>query len=324
MTKGSSRRLVDPQLLGLLDAFAPLVLTMDTLEAVRGALGRSAPDRQGPREVDVVRRRAPGPRDAPSVEVLVYRPSEARGPLPCILHMHGGGFVFGAAAADEPYNRELAHHLSCCIVSLDYRLAPEAPFPAAIEDSYAVLSWIFDQAGDLAIDTSRLGVMGESAGGGLAAALCLMARDRGEYALGFQHLISPMLDDRTGRLEQGHAYGGDFIWTAHNNRFGWSALLGADPGGEGVSPYASAARAEDLSGLPPCFLAVGALDLLLPEGLDYACRLGRAGAPIELHAYPGAFHAFDYHPSAYVAAQARRDSRAALARALRPTAATPA
>jgi triacylglycerol lipase len=250
--------------------------------------------------------------------VIVYRPTADSEALPCILHLHGGGFVFGAAAADGRQHRAIAHELACCIVSVDYRLAPETPFPGAVEDGYAALAWIVGNAQALNIDPARIGVMGESAGGGLAAALALLARDRGQFNLAFQHLIYPMLDDRTGREGEPHPFAGAFVWTAHNNQFGWSALLGDQAGGEAVSPYAAPARAEDLSGLPATYLATAALDLLAEEDLEYARRLMRAGVPVEVQVYPGAFHAFDYDPCASVSARARRDSREALRRALNP------
>jgi triacylglycerol lipase len=146
----------------------------------------------------------------------------------------------------------------------------------------------------------------------------LLARDRGEYALAFQHLTYPMLDDRTCVMAEPHPYAGEFIWTAHNNAFGWSSLLGVPPGSSGVSPYAAAARAENLAGLPPAFISVGTLDLFLEEDIDYARRLVRHGVPVELHVYPGAYHAFNIAPDAKVAQDARRDSLSALQRALRP------
>ena len=212
-------------------------------------------------------------------------------------------------------HRPLAEELGCVIVSVDYRLAPETPHPGPVEDCYAGLAWTFAHAGELGIDPARVGVAGESAGGGLAASLALLARDRGEHRLAFQHLTYPMLDDRTC-ITDVHPHTGAFIWTPHNNRFGWSALLGHDPGGQAVSPYAAAARAEDLSGLPPTFIATGALDLFLDEDIDYARRLIRAGVPTELHVYPGAFHGFDIHPTAAVAVAARADRVAALRRVL--------
>jgi acetyl esterase/lipase len=157
--------------------------------------------------------------------------------------------------------------------------------------------------------------MGESAGGGLAAALALLARDRGEYELAFQHLIYPMIDDRTC-IANPNPFTGEFVWTSENNCFGWSALLGAPPGLGPISPYAAPARATDLAGLPPTFISAGALDLFLEENIEYGRRLLRAGVPVEMHVYPGGFHGFDWHPTATIAKAARRDSLAALARAL--------
>jgi triacylglycerol lipase len=161
--------------------------------------------------------------------------------------------------------------------------------------------------------------MGESAGGGLAAALALLARDRREYKLAFQHLIYPMLDDRTCVTKSPHPYTGEFIWTPHNNSFGWCSLLGVAPGSADVSPYAAPARAADLARLPPTFISTGALDLFLEEDIDYAKRLAWQGVPVELHVYPGAYHAFDMEPIARVAVNARRDSVAALRRFLHGT-----
>jgi triacylglycerol lipase len=310
-----TRRLVDPELRPLLEIFPPLNLSMESLAETRE---RVFPMPEfDTSTTDQERRTAPGPTGAPEVEVLVYRPKTITGLLPCIFHIHVGGYVLGAAAGQEPVHRAISAGLGCAIVSVEYRLAPETPFPGPVEDCYAGLAWTFAKAAELGLDTGRIGVMGESAGGGLAAALTLLARDRGEFALAFQHLIYPMLDDRTCEHADPHPHAGEFIWHAHNNRFGWSSLLGHEPGREGVSPYAAPARAEDLSRLPPTFISTGALDLFLEEDLEYARRLIRAGVPTELHVYPGAFHAFDMAPDAGVAQQARRDSREALARFMR-------
>jgi triacylglycerol lipase len=282
---------------------------------------RASPIVFPPRPEDVARtdlanHSAPGPAGAPEVPVIVLRPAGADGVLPCILHIHGGGYVLGSAAAGEAALRPLAADLGCCVVTVDYRLAPETPHPGPVEDCYAALAWVFAHAEALKIDPARIGVMGESAGGGLAAGLALLARDRGDYALAFQHLIYPMIDDRTVTHPDPHPHVGEFVWTPQRNRFGWTSLLGAEPGSDGVSPYAAAARAEDLSALPPTFIATGALDLFLEEDLEYARRLTRAAVPVELHVYPGAYHGFQWERRADVARQAERDSRAALARAL--------
>jgi acetyl esterase/lipase len=160
-----------------------------------------------------------------------------------------------------------------------------------------------------------MAIGGMSAGGGLAAGLALLTRDRGDEPLVFQLLIYPMLDDRTVTVAEPHPYSGEFAWTAEHNRFGWRALLGQEPGGPGISPYAAAARAEHLEGLPATFISVGALDLLVEEDLEYAHRLMRAGVPTELHVYPGAPHGFDLAAGAKVSQAALRDRFDALRQA---------
>jgi acetyl esterase/lipase len=313
-----SQHLVDPQLLALLELIPTMQFCAELLPELRAHTLPAAAD---PRAAAVAMetRRVAGPPGAPDVPIFIYRPRDKSGALPCIFHIHGGGYVIGSAASMEPFHRPLALDAECAIVSVDYRLAPETRFPGAIEDCYAALAWVFKQAPAIGVDARRIGVMGESAGGGLAAALALLARDRREYQLAFQHLIYPMLDDRTCVTANPHPYTGELIWTPHNNQFGWSSLLGVAPGSEGVSPYAAAARAADLAGLPPAFISTGALDLFLEEDLDYAKRLARQGVPVELHVYPGAYHAFDLDPTAQVAANARRNSITALRRFLHGT-----
>jgi acetyl esterase/lipase len=310
-----TQHLVDPQLLPLLELFPTMQFSVALLPEIRA---RAFPAQEDPRAAAVAMeaRMVSGPAGAAEVPVFIYRPRDQSGALPCILHIHGGGYVVGSAATMEPFHRPLAVDAECCIVSVDYRLAPETRFPGAIEDCYAALGWVHTQAAAIGIDARRIGVMGESAGGGLAAALALLARDRREYSLAFQHLIYPMLDDRTCVAANPHPYTGEYIWTPHNNSFGWSSLLGVPPGSDGVSPYAAPARAADLARLPPTFISTGALDLFLEEDIDYAKRLARQGVPVELHVYPGAYHAFDLEPNAQVAKNARRDSIVALRRFL--------
>lgn len=316
----NSRHLVDPELLPFVDAAPDFILTDDTLPALRARPPLPQPEPPPGISLDII---AVPAAEGHEIGLRLYRPTSAVAPLPCIYHIHGGGFISGAAARVEARHRALSHQLGCAIVSVDYRLAPETRFPGAIDDCYAGLAWLFGAAADWGIDTGRIGVMGESAGGTLAAALALLARDRGDYRLAFQHLIYPALDDRTGR-GQGHRFAGEFLWTAAHNVYAWDALLGRGAaGGASVSPYAAPARAEDLSGLPPTFLATGALDLFVDENIAYAQRLITAGVPTELHVYPGAVHAFDAVADAAVARQARADSVAALARHFRATAAPP-
>lgn len=316
MRASSSRHLVDPELLPLLDSLPDVELSEAILPLVRAAPARFAID---PRDVERTAMRqvkVPCPQGAPDVPVLVYRPKNAVGELPCILHIHGGGYVSGSAASMEAVHRPLAADVNCCIVSVDYRLAPETRYPGAVEDCYAVLRWISANARDLGIDLRRLGVMGESAGGGLAAALTLLVRDRGEFSLAFQRLVYPMLDDRTCVAPEPHPFTGEFVWTRQRNHFGWRCLLGVEPGSEGVSPYAAPARATDLRNLPPLFLSTAALDLFLEENLEYARRLVRSAVPVELHVYPGAFHGFQWAPTAGVSMMAARDTCDALRRAM--------
>ncbi len=311
-----SRYLVDPDLLEVFDTLPRIEFTAELLPTIRAG---GLPLHMDPVavDVDVARRKVPGPQGAPEVEIAIYTPRNRSGAMPCIFHMHGGGYVVGDTAALEPIHLSLAAAAGCCIVSVEYRLAPETHFPGAIEDCYAALSWLFAQAGSLGVDGTRIGVMGESAGGGLAAALALLARDRREHKLTFQHLIYPMLDDRTCVTRSPHPFAGEFLWTPDNNAFGWSSLLGVAPGTPDVSPYAAAARATDLSGLPPTFISTGALDLFVEEDMEYARRLIRAGVPVEMHVYAGAYHAFDVLTNAPIAAAAKRDSLAALRRFLK-------
>jgi acetyl esterase/lipase len=266
-------------------------------------------------EAAVTTETVPGLNGNPSVQVLVYRPFHQTQPLPAILHVHGGGYVMGSPLIMDTTNRQLAAELSCVIVSVTYRLAPETTFPGAIEDCYAALSWLFNSASDLGIDPTRVGVKGESAGGGLAAALALMTRDRGEFSLVFQNLKAPMLDDRTCLRTDISPFIGEFLWTPDQNRFGWTAFLGHAPGIEGVSPYAAPARATTLAGLPPTFISVGSIDLFLEENLEYARRLAVAGVPIELHVYPGGFHGFDMIPGAAIGASASSASQDSMRKA---------
>ncbi|QDZ06779.1 alpha/beta hydrolase [Sphingomonas panacisoli] len=305
--------LVDPALRPMLEMWPTIALNAETLIDMRNRSLPTPPiDATG---TTLERRHVPGPIGAPDITLHIYKPEDAEGPLPAIYHIHGGGYVGGAASQLEVFHRPLVRALNCVLVSVDYRLAPEHVFPAAIEDCYAGLRWTIEHAATLGIDTSRLGVMGESAGGGLAAALALLVRDRGDYTLAFQHLTYPMIDDRTCAGDQ-HPHTGEFIWTPHNNHFGWQALLGAEPGGADVSPYAAAARATDLRSLPPTYIMTGALDLFLEEDMDYARRLIRAGVPTELHVYPGGFHGFDIFPGSAASTAAQASRMAALARAL--------
>jgi len=312
----TTRHLVDPELLPMLDAWPTVDLNATTLPRQRArTLEQFGREGAGGDAVTLDELRVPGP-DGTSLRLLVYRPRQQAEGAAAIYHCHGGGMVSGTPEMMDARNRKLVAELGCVLVSVDYRLAPEHPHPAPIEDCYAGLHWLHHCAADLGVDPARIAVMGESAGGGLAASLALLARDRGEVSLCHQFLICPMLDDRTCAEAEPNPCTGEFIWTRATNYFGWSSLLGGEPGTPGVSPYASPARAEDLAGLPPAFLYSGGLDLFVDECLAYGRRLGRAGVAVELHVYPGAFHGFENMHTSRVARQAQGDTLAALRKAL--------
>ncbi|MBO9576045.1 MAG: alpha/beta hydrolase [Sphingobium sp.] len=309
-----SRHLVDPQLAAMLDLFAPLDMDLARIGETRAMFSSMNPPveayaRPG---VAIETRKIPGPAGAPDVPVILYRPNGAQGPLPVLLHIHGGGYLFGTAAGSGPSNVRTADELQCLVASVDYRLAPETRAPGALEDCYAVLAWLNKEAQALGIDPASIAVGGESAGGGLSAALAQLARDRGDYALCFQLLIYPMLDDRTAARELENPHVGHFVWTPEYNALGWACYTGQRPGAPDVPPYAVPARAADLSGLPPAYITVGALDLFLEEDMAYAARLMAAGVPVELHVLPGTYHAFEMVMDADLAIRSEAERRRAL------------
>lgn len=311
----NSRHLVDPELIAGLDLIPNFQLSADTLAAVRAnpMMPLDEPDTGGP-AVSVEEHFAEGP-DGNTVRLMVYRPAGGAAIKPGYFHIHGGGYLLGSPEMNDPNNRAIARELDCIVASVDYRVAPETPHPGPVEDCYAGLAWFHRQAAAFGIDANRIAIGGESAGGGLAAALCLLARDRAKLPVCFQYLVYPMIDDRTGTSLH-HPYAGEFVWTAQSNVYGWTSLLGHEPGIAGVSPYAAASRAESLAGLPPTFLACGAIDLFIDENLDYARRLIHAGVPTEVHVYPGAFHAFQRIQEADVTRRFYRDSMDAMRRGL--------
>jgi acetyl esterase/lipase len=229
--------------------------------------------------------------------------------------MHGGGYVMGDLETDHGWAAKVATTVGAVVVSVDYRLAPENPYPAALDDCHTALTGVVEEAVDLGIDPSRVAVMGTSAGGGLATALTIRLRDRGGPEVRFQHLGMPALDDRlaTPSMTQFTDTPG---WKRSNAQRSWTHYLGGPPGAPGVSMYAAPARAEDLSGLPAAYLYVCELDPLRDEGLVYAQRLVQAGVPTEVHLYPGTFHGSGLITGAAVSRRMNAESIAALSRAL--------
>jgi acetyl esterase/lipase len=309
---------VDPELVPALQTFPPFQLSNEILPAVRQGfteMTRANPlaaSAEAAAEAKTVK--APDGFDVP---IFIHKPkAPASGKRAGLLFIHGGGYIFGDAFMSGPSCRAFADAADIVVVAVDYRLAPDYPHPVPVEDCYAALQWLFDNADALGVDVTRIGVAGESAGGGLSASLALLARDRGKLKLAYQQLIYPMIDDRTCTRTDVPAHLGQFVWTRDANVFGWTSLLGKAPGGADVSPYAAAARATDLSGLPPAFIYVGALDLFLDEDLDYAQRLLAAGVPTELHVYDGAYHGFEVAVDSNVAQRAFRDRIDSLRRGL--------
>ncbi len=257
--------------------------------------------------------------DRDPVEVRVYRPVAASSAvLPAILFLHGGGFVAGGVEGWDHVCDRHARTVDAVVVSVEYRLPPEHPFPAGLEDCYTALRWLAGSAAGLGADPARIAVVGESSGGGIAAALALLARDRDEVAIAFQMPLRACLDDR---LDTRSAREIVDYRTLHREMVQtiWGIYLGELAGGD-VPAYAAAGRADDVSGLPPAYLAVGQLDVVCDENIDYARRLIEAGVPTELHVHAGAIHNFEnLAPGARISADSHHDQARALIRALHPT-----
>lgn len=316
-------RRVDPELRDGAGMVLARPLPDPLTPAVVRAMRQNAPAPPPPLPATVAaveRRTVPGAKGAPPVPVTLIGLRAGAGLRPAVLHIHGGGMILGRAADTIAASQRLAAELDCVVVEVDYRLSPETPFPGPLEDCYAALAWLHAHAPELGVDRSRIAVMGESAGGGLAAMLAIAARDRREIPLCYQVLIYPMLDDRTGSTRRVPPWIGTIGWNEAGNRFGWSSFLGR-PAGAPTLPYGAVpARVEKLADLPPAFIGVGAIDLFADEDMAYGARLIAAGVPVALQVVPGAYHGFDF-----IAPQARVSMAftAAWKSALRAAFATP-
>ncbi|MCW1384394.1 alpha/beta hydrolase [Novosphingobium sp. KCTC 2891] len=312
----STLHLVDPEILPLLEMLGPRVaFSAETLPAIREVSAAQYATFGTPVLEPVVERTAG---TGGEVEILWYDPAPGEKNRPALLHIHGGGMIVGSARGMTAGPSNMARALGIPVASVEYRLAPETPFPGPQEDCLAGLRWLADNADRLGVDAARIGVIGESAGGGLAAATAQMARDTGGPTLAAQILVYPMLDHRTGSeaCPYGNRHTGEFIWTRASNRFGWEALRGDYPADDARKGWFSPSLADDLAGLPPTWIGTGSLDLFFDENLDYARRLVDAGVPVELHSYPGAIHAFNVVPDAAIAKAFSRDMMGAIARML--------
>lgn len=237
----------------------------------------------------------PAQGNQPAVNLYLYKPQNAEGKLPVIYFIHGGGYVMGNAKSGGDSLQALADRQKAAVVSLEYRLATEAPFPADLNDAYHGLRSVYQNAEKFGLDNQRVVLMGESAGGGLTARLALYTRDQGEFKPEGQVLIYPMLDYRTGTKDSPYhnPYTGEFVWTPAANQFGWTTLRGGQTISDTQMPYFSPAMAKNVADLPPTFMMVGDLDLFVNEDMDYANKLIQAGVPTELFVIPGVFHAFE-------------------------------
>ncbi|MEL7977630.1 alpha/beta hydrolase [Isoptericola sp. F-RaC21] len=296
----------DRRLLGPL-AFVPMILHRAVLPLLR-----QSPPRAVRPDVRTERRAVPGPVGGPDVEIELYHPLHRSRPSGVLVWVHGGGYVMGSVAIGDTFCSDVAAE-GVLVVSVEYRLAPEHPFPAPLDDVMAVLAWVLDHAVDLGVDPERVAVGGDSAGGGLAAGAAQRAHDEG-LPVAFQLLVYPMLDDRTvQRAERDGEWA--LVWTPPANRFGWTAYLGHAPGDRTPAPYAAPARRADLAGLPPAWIGVGDIDLFHAEDVEYARRLRAAGVAVDLDVVPGMFHGGD-RSSAVPAAEFRGRAREALRAAI--------
>jgi acetyl esterase len=280
---------IDPELAAMIPMLP--IIDISDLSQVRAdlielaaALGQ--PDATGVQFFD---KRVPGASGDPEVPIRIYRPDRAATSA-AVYTVHGGGFVLGDIETSHARSIELCRELGVVVVSVDYRLAPEAPFPGPLEDVYAGLVWLADNAADLGVDPRRIAIHGVSAGGGLCAGLALAARDRGGPHIAFQYLAIPEVDDRL-RTQSMTDFADTPIWNRPNAVISWDAYLGVGVRGTtDVSPYAAPARASDLSGLPPAYISVMHFDPLRDEGIAYGLALLAAGVTVELHLFPGTFH----------------------------------
>jgi acetyl esterase/lipase len=302
----------DPELAAALAVISerfPAEFTLDLIPALRQPDPAMPPpsdeDLRRGGAFEVTERLVPGPEGAPEVSLLICRPAGVTTPLAALYHTHGGGMIMGHNRLGVPEILDWAEELRLVVISVEYRLAPETPHPGPVEDCYAGLAWTAAHAGELGIDPDRIVIAGGSAGGGLAAAVALMARDRGGPELAGQMLMCPMLDDRND-TPSARQMAGLGVWDRTANETGWTALLGEARGGPDVPAYAAPARATDLSGLPPAFIDVGSAETFRDEDVTYASRIWQAGGVAELHVWPGGFHGFEgMAPQAALSQEAR-------------------
>ncbi|OLS40746.1 alpha/beta hydrolase [Bacillus sp. MRMR6] len=282
---------VNPELLPALELFQDLELRPEYLPAIREGMAQMRQPANVDESISLTDEVIVGP-DANPLPLRIYRPKLNNETLPVLLWIHGGGYVLGSVEDNDELCMNFVKEARCVVVSVDYRLAPENPYPAPIEDCYSALKWIADHAKSLNIDSNRIGVAGASAGGGLTAAVTLLARDRQYPSLCFQMPLYPMIDDRNNTPSANEIKEG-LVWNQKTNEAGWRMYLGALYGSDDIPSYAAPARAENFSNLPYTYTCVGQLDPFRSETLTYVSKLAEAGVDVEFHLYPGAYHGFE-------------------------------
>ena len=312
---------IDPELLVFVEHMPDVSITNTDLKTYRAMVEDNAyplPD-DDINQLDINDFEVPGKEGEHTIPVRVYAPKNKLTKGPALLQIHGGGFFSGSINFEHGISVALASNLNATVGSVEYRLAPEHPYPCGLEDCYEALRWLHKQATELDIDPARIGIFGQSGGGGIAAALALYARDKGGPAICFQYLEVPELDDRletpSSQFEDTPMLTRDILINS------WQFYLGDkyQPGAQDVPYYAAPARATDLSGLPPTYLCTMEFDPLRDEGIAYAAKLLQDGVQVELHHYPGTFHASSMIEQAAITKKARKDMFSALSRALNPS-----
>jgi len=310
----TTKHLIDSEIREFCISFPVHDYTNDVMPAMREGMASMLGEIGAPPET-VIREKItmPGYKGEPDVSGYIYKPRQPKNNAPTYLHIHGGGMILGAPEHTDERCVRICDTFGITVLSTSYRLAPENPYPAALHDCYAALTYLHSSAKPLGIDPARIAIGGESAGGGLAASLAIFARDQGEYPICHQQLVFPMIDNRTGAAD--HEIDpnlGEFIWTTENNQYGWTSYLGDTPAEKAIIP----ARAENLSGLPPAWIGVGDLDLFFTENKAYAQGLIDANISVTFDVYKGAPHGFYLAPESQLSRTFEVDFMHSLARGL--------
>ena len=312
----STKHLLHPELQVMAEAPIITEINDNNLKIVRKTLDDQRPPLVNPESYKIKRDEILISQDeGPDVRCLLYVPENKQASKrAAYLHIHGGGYILGSPEGSDLQNLVTASKLGIVIISVDYRLAPENPIPAPLDDCYAALAWLHENSESLSIDKSRIGIGGESAGGGLAASLAIKARDLGQYSICYQSLTYPMLDDTTGTDENpGDPLVGEFVWTREFNKYAWNCYL---QGSKREAPQVPS-RLEKFDDLPPSWMFTVSLDLFRDENINYAHELMRAGVSCDLVVYPGACHAFQQIETSELAIRYQEDFLNALRRGLK-------